>query len=309
MRLAIVSPCHNEEEMLPHTAAALLSLLDGLTAEGRVAPESFILFVDDGSTDATWQGICSLASERVRGVSLSRRYGHQSALLAGMKEALPHCDACVTVDADLQDDISAIREMILAYEGGAEIVFGVRRDRSSDSWMKKTTAAAFYSTMSSLGVESLPNHADYRLMSARAVADLLEYGERNLFLRGLVPLLGYRQQTVEYDRLPRRAGESKYPFRKMLDFAIDGITSFSVRPVRMIFWVGIAFALTALGIGIYVLVRLFSGATIEGWASLMLSIWFCTGIMLMALGVVGEYIGKIYIEVKRRPRWHVAART
>lgn len=307
-RLAIILPCLNEEEILPTTIAELSLLLDTLKREHKVADDSFLLFVDDGSTDATWQTIKNHASPSVKGIRLSRHCGHQEALVAGMEAALPHCDACVTMDCDLQDDPAVLPEMLAAYAEGADIVYGVRRDRHTDSWLKKSTASAFYSTMRSLGVESVANHADYRLMSARAVGDMLEYGERNLFLRGIVPLLGYRQEIVYYDRIPRRAGESKYPLRKMFDFALDGITSFSVRPVRMLAWLGVAFILIALGIGIYTLIRYFSGETIEGWTSLMLSIWFCTGVLLLGLGILGEYVGKIYIEVKKRPRYKVAER-
>lgn len=308
-RLAIISPCLNEEEVLPLTISTLQSLLSDLKDKGVISPESFLMFVDDGSDDHTWSLITSNSSETVRGIRLSRHCGHQAALIAGMEEALPHCDACITIDADLQDDVSVIPEMLDKFYEGADIVYGVRRTRHTDSWIKKNTASAFYSTMRRLGVENVMNHADFRLMSSRALADLLDYEERNLYLRGLIPMLGYRQEMVSYDRAPRCGGESKYPFRKMLDFAIDGITSFSVRPVRMLFWLGIVFMITALAIGIYVLVRHFTGETIAGWTSLILSIWFCTGILLMGLGIIGEYIGKIYIEVKKRPRYKVTERT
>ncbi len=308
-RLAIISPCLNEEEVLPLTITTLQSLLAELKDKGMISPESFLIFVDDGSDDHTWPLIASHSCESVRGIRLSRHCGHQAALIAGMEEALSHCDVCITIDADLQDDVSVIPEMLDKFYEGADIVYGVRRTRHTDSWIKKNTASAFYSTMRRLGVENVMNHADFRLMSSRALADLLDYGERNLYLRGLIPMLGYRQEMVFYDRAPRCGGESKYPFRKMLDFAIDGITSFSVRPVRMLFWLGIVFMITALAIGIYVLVRHFTGETIAGWTSLILSIWFCTGILLMGLGIIGEYIGKIYIEVKKRPRYKVAERS
>lgn len=307
-RLAIILPCLNEEEVLPLTIAELTGLLEAMKRDGKVADGSFLLFVDDGSSDATWQTIGGHASPSVRGIRLNRRCGHQVALVAGMEAALPECDACVTMDCDLQDDPAILPEMLEAFNAGADIVYGVRRDRHTDSWLKKSSASAFYSTMRSLGVESVANHADYRLMSARAVGDMLEYGERNLFLRGIVPLLGYKQATVYYDRVPRKAGVSKYPLRKMFDFALDGITSFSVRPVRMLAWLGVAFIMIASGIGIYTLIRYFTGETIEGWTSLMLSIWFCTGILLLGMGILGEYVGKIYIEVKKRPRYKVAER-
>lgn len=307
-RLAIISPCLNEEEALPLTVNTILKLLSELKENGVISPDSFLMLVDDGSSDHTWPTIASHSCESVKGIRLSRHYGHQSALIAGMEEALPQCDACITIDADLQDDVSVIPEMLEKFYEGADIVYGVRRNRASDSWIKKTTALAFYSTMRRLGVESVVDHADFRLMSSRAVADILTYEERNLYLRGLIPMLGYRQEMVFYDRAPRCGGESKYPLKKMLDFAVDGITSFSVRPVRMLFWLGILFIITALAIGIYVLIRHFRGETIAGWTSLMLSIWFCTGILLMGLGIIGEYIGKIYIEVKKRPRYKVSER-
>lgn len=307
-RLAIVTPCLNEEEALPITINTLSLLLTELKNKGIIASESYLLLVDDGSSDSSWSLISAKACNSIKGIRLNRHCGHQMALLAGLEEALPSCDICITIDADLQDDINVIPEMLGLYKDGADIVYGVRRDRHTDSWLKKTTASTFYGTMRRLGVESVVNHADFRLMSSRAVADLLDYGERNLYLRGLVPLLGYRQEMVFYDRTPRCAGKSKYPFRKMFDFAVDGITSFSVRPVRMLFWLGIIFILTALAIGIYTLIRHFTGETIAGWTSLMLSIWFCTGMLLMGLGIIGEYIGKIYIEVKKRPRYRVADR-
>lgn len=306
--LAIVSPCLDEERVLPATFKVLRGVLDELKSEGRVSRDSFMLFVDDGSSDATWALISENASPDLRGLRLSRRCGHQCALVAGMEEAVATADICVTIDSDLQDDPHVIPLMLQAFTEGADIVYGVRRDRHTDSWLKKSTAAMFYSTMRRLGVESVSNHADFRLMSARAVMDMLCYEERNLFLRGIVPLLGYRQECVGYDRVPRQAGESKYPLPKMMDFAIDGITSFSVRPVRMLSVLGLAFVLVALAIGIYTLARHFSGETIEGWTSLMLSIWFCTGVLLMGLGILGEYVGKIYIEVKKRPRYRVAER-
>lgn len=307
-KIALILPCFDEADVLPVTIDRLRQLLLSLAGEETISPESFLLFVDDGSDDATWQIIRDNSGARLRGIRLNRRCGHQTALLAGIEEALPLCDACITIDADLQDDISVIPDMIKAYEEGADVVCGVRRDRSSDSWIKKTSADAFYSTMRNLGADSVPHHADFRLMSRRAMTDLLAYEERNLYLRGLVPLLGYRQEKVYYDRAPRTAGKSKYPMRKMIDFAVDGITSFSVVPVRMIFRLGILFTVTAFGIGIYSLFRYFNGETIAGWTSLILSIWFCTGVLLMALGVIGVYIGKIYIEVKKRPRYRVADR-
>ncbi|MDE6792591.1 MAG: glycosyltransferase family 2 protein [Muribaculaceae bacterium] len=303
--LAIIVPCYDEEAVLPSTNAILRQKLDEMISSGFISPGSFIMYVDDRSSDNTWKVIHALSSPEVRGIRLSRRSGHQCALLAGMGEALDKCDLCITIDADLQDDPEVLAEMVEKSLGGADIVYGVRKDRKTDSWVKRTTAGNFYRVMRGLGVDCVSNHADFRLMSRRSMEDLLEYGERNLFLRGIVSQLGYEQDVVFYTRRKRMGGYSKYPFRKMLDFAIDGITSFSVRPVRMLFWLGVAFMLTALGIGIYAVVRYFQGATIEGWTSLILSIWFCTGILLMGLGIIGEYIGKIYIEVKHRPRYRI----
>lgn len=308
-RLGVVVPCLNEEESLPSTCCALLGILEQLAAKGAISPGSFILFVDDGSSDCSWEVMRQLAGKPgVKAIRLSRNYGHQEALVAGLGEAQPFADAIITLDADLQDDPSVIGEMLELYSAGADVVYGVRRRRPADGWFKKNSAGLFYSLLRKLGVKAVPNHADYRLLSNRAVADLLEFGERNIFLRGIVPLLGYRQETVTYDRAPRRRGTTKYPLSKMLDFAADGITSFSVRPVRMLFWIGVAFILTAIGILIYVMCRYFGGETIEGWTSLMLSIWFCTGVLLMGLGIIGEYIGKIYIEVKQRPRFRISDR-
>lgn len=307
-RLAIVVPCYDEEDALPSSNAALLSLLDRMTKAGDITHGSFLFYVDDGSHDSTWEIITALAGNNVRGIRLSRHCGHQEALLAGIEAVADEAEACITIDADLQDDISVIPEMVDLFRNGAEIVYGVRNDRAHDSWFKRSSAKVFYRTMRFLGAESIGNHADFRLLGSRAMADLMGYGERNLFLRGIVPLLGYRQDKVYYERGERTAGVTKYPLLKMLDFAINGITSFSVRPVRMLFVLGLLFMLTAIGIFVYVLIRYFSGDTIEGWTSLMLSIWFCTGVLLMGLGVIGEYIGKIYIEVKHRPRYRVSDR-
>lgn len=306
-RLAIIVPCFNEEEVLPVTDRTLNALIETMMNAGEIS-SGLIFYVDDGSTDNTWKEIERFSSLRVKGLRLSRHCGHQEALLAGIEEAIPVADACVTIDADLQDDPEAIRDMVSRYRDGAEIVNGVRRDRTSDSWFKRSSAKGFYGMMRSLGVECIDNHADFRLIGSKAMADLMEYGERNLFLRGIVPLLGYRQECVEYVRSERKAGKTKYPVLKMLDFALDGITSFTVRPVRMLFVIGLAFMLTTLCIFIYVLIRHFSGATIEGWTSLILSIWFCTGILLMGMGIIGEYVGKIYIETKQRPRYHISER-
>lgn len=302
----MIVPCLNEEEALQTTNVRLLALLMAMEERGDTAPGSFLLYVDDGSDDATWKTIQEMAGGRVHGIRLSRHCGHQEALLAGMEYARGRCDACVTIDADLQDDIRVIPEMVERYREGAEIVFGVRDSRKSDSWFKRSSAKVFYSAMRGLGAHTVDNHADFRLLGSRAMADLMDYGERNLFLRGIVPLLGYRQESVAYERDRRKAGSSKYPLLRMVDFAINGITSFSVRPVRLLSIIGMAFILVAFCIFVYVMVRHFSGETIEGWTSLMLSIWFCTGMMLMGLGLIGEYVGKIYIEVKRRPLYRIS---
>lgn len=307
--LAIIVPCYIEAPVLPTTNSSLCELLNHLIDEKKISRESYILYVDDRSTDSTWKVIESLSGNQTKGIRLSRHSGHQVALVAGLEHALGSFDCSITIDADLQDDISVIPSMIDAYMGGADIVYGVRTNRMCDSRLKRMTATGFYSTLHKLGVECISNHADFRLMSTRAVEDLLEYEERNLFLRGIVPRLGYDQAIVYYERKERTAGISKYPFRKMLDFAADGITSFSVTPVRMLLWFGLVVTAIGMGIGIYTLIRHFMGETIEGWTSLMLSIWFCTGVLLIGLGITGEYIGKIYIEVKHRPRYKISDHT
>lgn len=308
-RLAFIVPCYIEAPVLRQTNIALDEIMAQMIVDEQISTDSFMLFVDDRSTDNTWEVIKSMSSEFVKGVRLSHHSGHQTALVAGMECALNDFDICITIDADLQDDVDVIPEMVAAFANGSDIVYGVRKSRKSDGKIKRITAVAFYDTMNKLGVDCVSNHADFRLMSRRAVEDLLEYGERNLFLRGIVPRIGYDQAVVYYERKERAAGVSKYPFWKMLDFAADGITSFSVLPVRMLFWLGLIFMTVAIGIGIYSLIRYFIGETIEGWTSLMLSIWFCTGILLMGLGVTGEYIGKIYIEVKHRPRYKISDKT
>lgn len=312
LRLAIIVPCFNEEAVLPATDARLRAELARMMAEGVAEAGSFILYVDDGSTDAT-PALLEAFSRRdgiaVEYLSLSRNEGHQSALLAGLEEADGRCDACITIDADLQDDPGVMAVMVRRCMEGDDIVFGVRENRDSDSHFKRATARAYYRLQSRFGLGLVEDHADYRLLSRRALSALMLYPERLLFLRGLVARLGFRCSRVGYRRAARAAGESKYPFGRMMEFAVDGITSFSVRPVRMVFFAGLLFTLCALGVAVYALARHFSGHTIPGWTSLMLSLWFCTGVVLLALGVVGEYVGKIFIEVKRRPRYHVAARS
>lgn len=307
MKLYIVIPCYNEEAMLPITFPEIDALLRQLIEEGRVSGDSRILFVDDGSRDGTWNIISKLTDEHelVEGLKLAHNAGHQNALWAGMLRAMEQCDALISIDADLQDDVGAIRRFLDEYEAGADIVYGVRSKRASDSWFKRFTAQSFYRLMAWMGVETVYNHADYRLMSRRAVRALSEYGEVNLFLRGMVPTLGFRTAVVPYERGVRVAGESKYPLTKMLAFAAQGITSFSVKPIRLILFVGILAAVAALAIGVYVLISLFSGHAVAGWTSTMLSIWLIGGLQLIALGLIGEYIGKIYLEVKRRPKFIV----
>jgi glycosyltransferase involved in cell wall biosynthesis len=274
--------------------------------EGKVSADSRGMYVNDGSHDHTWQLIRQFHDEGpVRGVNLAGNVGHQHALLAGMTVAKDLCDVLVSIDADLQDDIEAIPAMLARFADGCDIVYGVRKERKTDTFFKRNTALAFYKLMRALGVKSVYNHADYRLMSKRAVEQLCRYKERNLFLRGIVPLVGYRTDTVYYDRSARLAGESKYPFSKMLNFAIDGITSFSVKPLRLIVALGIAMVIMSLAIFVYVLTAYAQDNVVPGWSSLMISIWFVGGCTLISLGVVGEYIGKIYIEVKERPQYNI----
>ena len=305
--LYIVVPCFNEQEVLPITTPRLISKLRQLVEAGLISSDSRILLVNDGSTDSTWALIEQFCNEHshVCGVKLAGNVGHQNALLAGLEVACSHADIIISIDADLQDDITVFDSMIEKYNQGCDIVYGVRRERKTDTWFKRTTAISFYRLMQRLGVKSVYNHADFRLMSRRAVQQLLCYRERNLFLRGIVPLVGYKTDKVLYDRSEREAGESKYPLSKMMSFAVDGITSFSIKPVRMVLTLGIAFTLIALAILIYALVAYFTGRAVSGWASLIMSLWFIGGCILIGLGIVGEYIGKIYIEVKDRPRYNV----
>ena len=310
MNYAIVVPCYNEEAVLNETTSRLLEVMQRV-AEKHADLQGRIVYVDDGSRDGTWSLIGSLSKQhpQVLGLKLAHNAGHQHALWAGLEWAAAHVDAAISIDADLQDDVNVIPEMIDLFLGGKDIVYGVRRDRPTDTWFKRTTALAFYKLMSKLGGDIVYNHADYRLMSRRTLAALMTYGERNLFLRGMVRTLGFPQAMVYYDRGERFAGESKYPLRKMLAFAIDGITSFSVRPLRLISIVGLSFMLVALAVIVYGLVAWLCGRTIQGWTSLLVSLWFIGGALLVALGVIGEYVGKIYAEVKRRPRYFIEETT
>lgn len=308
MKLVIVVPCYNEEAVLPETIRQLGDILEELRRSGRI-DEGSLLFVDDGSKDATWRLIETCARERddVKGIRLAHNAGHQQALWAGLEWASQHADASVSIDADLQDDVRSIIEMVDAYHNGADVVYGVRKERRTDTFFKKHTALAFYRMMSALGGEIVYNHADFRLMSRRAMQALMSCPERNLFLRGMVVALGFTTARVYYDRKERFAGESKYPFKKMLSFALDGITSFSVRPLRYIVLMGMLFILIAIGVIIYALLAYLEDKAIQGWTSLLVSLWFIGGTVLLAVGVIGEYVGKIYKEVKRRPRYFIDA--
>lgn len=306
--VAVVVPCFNEEEVFASTERQLRLLLEKMVREGLVSGRSRVVYVDDGSSDHTWQLVseaCAAFPEIDAGVKLGHNVGHQNALLAGLDAVKDSCDAAISIDADLQDDINAIPEMVRRFREGYEVVFGVRESRDSDSWFKRTSAHSFYRLMRQLGVESVFNHADFRLMSARAIGELLRYKEANIFLRGIVPRIGLSHTSVAYDRKPRGEGKSKYPLGKMLNFAVEGVTSFSVRPVRIVFLIGLVFVCIAVAIAVYTLYRYARHDVIEGWTSLMLSIWFCTGVLLLALGIIGEYVGKIFLEVKDRPRFVV----
>ena len=303
--LYVVVPCYKEEEVLPETSKRLKAKLTALIAQGKISPRSRILFVNDGSKDRTWPIIEELhAQDRIfSGVNLSRNRGHQNALLAGLMTAVQYADMMVSMDADLQDDIDAMDRMIDAYHEGYDVVYGVRSSRKTDSFFKRFTAESFYKLMKAMGVDIVFNHADYRLMSRRAVEGLSQFKEVNLFLRGIVPQIGYPWTTVEYERAKRFAGESKYPLKKMLSFAFDGITSFSVKPLRLILVLGAVIFALSLVMLLWTLIRWIAGATVSGWASLMCSIWMIGGIQLLALGVIGEYMGKVYSEAKARPRF------
>ena len=305
--LSIVVPCYKEEEVLNETTSRLTSVLEELIEESKISPDSFILYVNDGSTDNTWPIISQLhtTNNYVRGVNLACNVGHQNALWAGLTVAVEHADMIVSIDADLQDDVNAIKEMVERYHDGCDVVYGVRNERKTDTWFKRTTALTFYKLMQAMGTKTVYNHADFRLMSKRATQQLLKHSERNLFIRGLVPLVGYRSAKVYYNRAERFAGESKYPLSKMLNFAVDGITSFSVKPIRLIMALGGVFLLVAFCVFVYTLWSYLTGHVVAGWSSLMLSVWFCSGCVLIALGVIGEYIGKLYVEVKARPRFNI----
>ena len=304
--LYIVVPCYKEQEVLPETSKRLREKILALRAEGKISDKSRVMFVNDGSSDNTWPIIAQLHEqdpEMFSGVNLSRNRGHQNALLAGLMTAVNYADMIISMDADLQDDINAVDGMVDAYHEGFEVVYGVRSKRDTDTFFKRFTAEGFYKVMKALGVDIVFNHADYRLMSRRAVEGLAEFTEVNLFLRGIVPQIGYKWTTVTYERAERFAGESKYPLKKMLAFAADGITSFTVKPIRLVLSAGVGICMISLLMLLYALVSKITGHTSAGWTSLMGSIWLIGGIQLLSLGIVGEYIGKIYNETKRRPRF------
>lgn len=305
--LTIVVPCYNEEKALPKTGEALLASISSLVEKGKVSPKSKILFVDDGSKDLTWEIIEQLnQTEKIfNGIKLARNSGHQNALLAGMLSAKEVSDCVISIDADLQDDLSVIDKFIDEYLSGSEIVYGVRNERRTDSIFKRVSAHLFYKFMSLMGVQIVYNHADYRLVSKRALGRLEEFKENNLFLRGIFPIIGFKSSVVEYSRLPRVAGESKYPLKKMLSFALEGITSFSVKPLRVITFLGFLIFFISLLASVWAIIEYFTNHTIRGWVSIVLPIYLIGGIQLLSLGIIGEYIGKVYKETKKRPRYIV----
>lgn len=308
IRLAIVCPCYNEEAVIESSASTLRDLIGRLNAEGKITDDSFVLFVNDGSRDHTWKLIRQLHegdSTHFKAIDLAHNAGHQKAIMAGMLTAVSMADAIVTIDVDLQDDIEAIGKMVDAYDEGYDIVYGVKVSRKADPVLKRMTAVMFYRLQRKLGVETVYNHADFRFMSRRVVEELARYGERNLYLRGIIPMIGFRSTTVDDRISERKAGESKYTWSKMMTLTLNGITSFSVKPIYSILTTGLIFVIISIAIGIYVIASLMSGTAEHGWASLMLSVWFVGGIVLLAVGIVGLYIGRIYIEVKQRPLYHI----
>ena len=307
IRLATASPCYNEEEVLEESVQRLTTLFERMIAEGLISRDSLMVFVNDGSKDRTWEIIQHLHHDNpyVCGINLSRNRGHQNAIMAGMMTARHWADAVITIDADLQDDLEAIPQMIRAFDNGNDIVYGVKVSRTADPWLKRFSAEAFYHLQSKMGVESIFNHADFRLLSRRALDLLAEYPERNIYLRGLIPSLGLPSTTVDDVLSERTAGVSKYNLSRMIGLAMDGITSFSIKPIYGVLHLGIVFVIIALAIGIYVIRALAIGTAIPGWASLMLSVWFVGGFILIGIGTIGIYIGKIYQEVKRRPLYHI----
>lgn len=305
--LYLAVPCYNEEDVLKDTTIKLLDKYKQLISEEKISEKSRIVYIDDGSKDKTWEIITELnkISPYISGLKMSRNRGHQNTLYGGLITLKDYADAVISIDADLQDDINAIDEMLDKYEKGCDIVYGVRKKRETDTFFKRFTAESFYKILEAMGGEIVFNHADFRLMSKRALDAFAEYKEVNLFLRGMVPMIGFKSDTVEYERLERTAGESKYPLTKMLALAWQGITSLSVKPIRMIMWLGIIIFILALLFGLYTLITFFCGFTVWGWASTFVSIWALGGLQLFAIGIIGEYLGKIYLETKQRPRFFV----
>ncbi len=310
VKLAIVVPCYNEQEVLPETTRQLTELMEKLVAVKKISADSYILYVNDGSSDSTWEIIEKYAGDNkyVQGLKLAANVGHQNALLAGLMTVKEEVDAAISIDADLQDDISVAEEMISKYEEGCDVVYGVRSARKKDTFFKRFTAESFYKLMKLMGAKSVYNHADYRLMSNRALQGLAQFKERNLFLRGIVPTIGYKSDCVYYERKERTAGESKYPVSKMLSFAFDGITSFSIKPMSYIMGIGVFLIIFAIVFAIYAFYSYATGNVVSGWTSIVLSLWFIGGLVLFSIGMVGQYIGKIYIEVKERPRYIIECR-
>lgn len=306
-KLYIAVPCYNEQEVLPDSSQKLLDKMMLMIAQGKITSDSRIVFIDDGSKDKTWSIIKALheQNEMFQGIKLSRNRGHQNALLCGLMTLRDKCDAVISIDADLQDDINVFDEMVEKYESGCDVVYGVRSKRETDTFFKRFTAEAYYKILDKLGAKIIFNHADFRLMSARALEAFSQFKEVNLFLRGIVPMIGYKSDIVTYERSERLLGESKYPLKKMLALAFEGITSLSTKPIKLISRTGIVIFLISIIMLVYFLIRYFIGATEVGWASLAVSIWAIGGLQLLAIGVVGEYIGKIYLETKERPRYIV----
>lgn len=308
--LYIVVPCYNEEEVLPTTSGMFLKKIQDLAAEGKIAENSRILFVNDGSRDRTWDIITSLSQQdpHFQGIAQSRNRGHQNAVLAGLMECMDRCDITISIDCDGQDDINAMDEMIRQYKDGCDVVYGVRAKRDTDTFFKRWSAESFYKLLNRMGGEVVYNHADYRLISSRVLQELARFHEVNIFLRGLVPLVGFKSTSVYYDRSERVAGESHYPFRKMLALAMDGITSLSIRPIRIITALGFFISLASVLAIIWVIIGHFMGNTTNGWSSTVCAIFFMGGVQLLSIGVIGEYVGKIYLETKQRPRYIISDR-
>ncbi|WP_414732173.1 glycosyltransferase family 2 protein [Acetobacterium carbinolicum] len=306
-KLAIVVPCYNEDTVLASTNEQLFYVIDKMVAKGKIDPASFILYIDDGSKDDTWDTIkkISESSSHVFGLKLAGNVGHQNALTAGMLAAKDFSDMMISIDADLQDDTDVIEEMIDKYYLGNDVVYGVRNDRSTDSFIKRTTATVHYKLMKMMGIKTITNHADFRLMSKRAVAQFSNYRETNIYLRGMIPLIGYKTDCVYYQRKMRSAGESKYPFWKMLSLSFEGITSFSIRPISLVFVLGLFIVLCSICAAMYAFASYIMGRVVPGWTSTILSIWFIGGVQLLSIGLIGTYVGKIYMEVKHRPRFNI----